>query len=50
VERRRSMIVVVAAEQFLKHLVINYGKHKVKYLQVVVVHGIRYHHHKPANY
>jgi hypothetical protein len=45
------MIVVVgAAEQFLKHLVINYGKHKVKYLQMVVIHGIYHHHHKPANY
>ena len=31
--------MIVVAEQFLKHLVINYGKHKVKYLQMAV-HGI----------
>jgi hypothetical protein len=33
----------IVAEQFLKHLVINYGQHK--YHQMAV-HGI----HKPANF
>ena len=41
-------MIVVAAEQFLRHLVINYGK-QVKYLQMAG--GTWYSTpHKPANY
>ena len=38
-------MIVVAAEQFLRHLVINYGKHKVS-----SDGGTWYQSHKPANF